>query len=122
MVNALLVAIVVLASTGGDLAVAHAVRKFGEVKDFSFRGLLRILGRAFRQGWMWVGIALMAVTFYSLLALLSRQPVSLAIPATSLSYVVGVLGAQVLLGERVSGARWLGVSLVCAGVAVAWMG
>ncbi len=122
MTNALLVAIVVLASTGGDLSVAHAVRKFGEVNDFSIRGLLRILGPAFHEGWMWIGIALMAVTFYALLILLSRQPVSLAIPATSLSDVVGVLGAQVFLGEQVSGARWLGVSLVCAGVAVAWVG
>ena len=122
MGNALLVAIVVLAGTGGELAAAHAVRQCGEIKDFSPRSLVRVLGRVFCRGWMWTGIGLMGLAFYSLLALLSREPVSLAIPATSLSYVVGVLGAQVLLRERVSGMRWLGVTLVCAGVALAWMG
>jgi drug/metabolite transporter (DMT)-like permease len=122
MGSVLLVAMVVLAGTGGELAATHAVRQFGEIKDFSPRTLLRILGRAFRRGWMWIGIGLMTVAFYSLLALLSREPVSLAIPATSLSYFAGALGAQAFLNEQVSGLRWLGVTLVCAGVALAWVG
>jgi len=122
MVSILLVAVVVLAGTGGELAATHAVRQSGEVKDFSLGTLLRILGRAFRRRWMWTGIGLMTIAFYSLLALLSREPVSLAIPATSLSYVAGALGAQVFLGEQVSRLRWLGVTLVCAGVALAWVG
>jgi len=122
MVSILLVGVVVLAGTGGELAATHAVRQSGEVKDFSLGTLLRILGRAFRQRWMWTGIGLMTIAFYSLLALLSREPVSLAIPATSLSYVAGALGAQVFLGEQVSRLRWLGVTLVCAGVALAWVG
>jgi len=34
---------------------------------------------------------------------------------------VGTLGAKYILGEEVSAARWVGVVLVCAGVAlVAW--
>jgi multidrug transporter EmrE-like cation transporter len=122
MVSILLVGVVVLAGTGGELAATHAVRQSGEVKDFSLGTLLRILGRAFRRRWMWTGIGLMMIAFYSLLALLSREPVSLAIPATSLSYVAGALGAQVFLGEQVSRLRWLGVTLVCAGVALAWVG
>ena len=122
MVSILLVGVVVLAGTGGELAATHAVRQSGEVKDFSLGTLLRILGRAFRRRWMWTGIGLMTIAFYSLLALLSREPVSLAIPATSLSYVAGALGAQVFLGEQVSRLRWLGVTLVCAGVALAWVG
>jgi drug/metabolite transporter (DMT)-like permease len=71
---------------------------------------------------MWIGISLMAVSFYSLLALLSREPVSLAIPATGLSYAVGVLGGRIFLGEQVTGIRWIGVFLVCFGVGLASMG
>jgi drug/metabolite transporter (DMT)-like permease len=63
-----------------------------------------------------VGIALMTIAFYSLLVLLSWEPVSFVIPASALSYVVGTLGAKYILGEQISGARWAGVLLVCAGV------
>lgn len=122
MGRALLVAIVVLAGTGGEIAAAHAIRQFGEVKNFAPRALLLLLGRAFRLGWMWCGIGLMAVSFYALLVLLSWEPVSFAIPATALSYVVGALGAKVFLGEEVSNIRWLGVILICVGVALTWVG
>jgi drug/metabolite transporter (DMT)-like permease len=118
MRTALLVAIVVLAGTGGEIAATHAMRLCGEVKDFAPRVLLATLGRAFRQGWMWIGIAQMALSFFSLLALLSWVDVSFAIPVTALSYAVGALGARLFLGEQVSGARWVGVLLVCLGVAL----
>jgi len=63
-------------------------------------------------------VPLMALSFYSLLILLSWEPISLVIPASALSYVVGTLGAKYVLGEQVSAARWAGVVLVCAGVAL----
>ena len=122
MGSALLVAIVVLAGTGGEIAATHAVRQCDAVKSFAPAALLRVLGRAFRVGWMWLGIGLMAIAFYTLLVLLSREPVSFAIPATALSYAVGSLGAKFFLGEQVSGVRWVGVVLVCVGVALVWSG
>ena len=122
MRTALFIAFVVLAGTGGEIAATHAMKRVGEVKNFAPRALLRVLGRAFCQGWMWVGIALMALAFFSLLALLSWENVSLVVPATALSYVVGALGAKFLLGEQVSGVRWVGVILVCIGVALVWAG
>jgi drug/metabolite transporter (DMT)-like permease len=81
-----------------------------------------MLGRVVRQPWFWSGIALMTVSFFALLALLAREELSVAVPATALSYVVGTLGAKFLLGERVSPMRWFGVLLVCVGVALASLG
>jgi drug/metabolite transporter (DMT)-like permease len=80
--------------------------------------LLQFLGRAMRNGWFWAGVPLMALSFYSLLILLSWEPISLVIPASALSYVVGTLGAKYILDEQISTARWAGVLLVCAGVAL----
>jgi multidrug transporter EmrE-like cation transporter len=122
MRTALFLAIVVFSGTGGEICVTHAMKRIGEVKSLSPRALLRVLHRAFRLGWMWLGIALMALSFYAFLALLSWAPVSFVIPASALSYAVGALGAKFLLGERVSGSRWAGVLLVCVGVALAWAG
>ena len=122
MRTALFLAIVVLAGTGGEIAATHAMKQIGEVKNFAPRAVLWVLGRAFRQGWMWLGIGLMALAFFSLLALLSWEDVSFVVPATALSYVVGVFGGKLLLGERVNGVRWAGVLLVCVGVALVCVG
>jgi len=120
--TALFVAIVIFASTGGEIAVTHAMKQHGEVHDFAPRAILGVIGRAFRQGWMWFGFLLMVVSFFALLALLSWENVSFVIPATALSYAVGALGAKFLLGEQVNRVRWAGVLLVCLGVALVWAG
>ncbi len=122
MRTALFLAIVVFSGTGGEICATHAMKQIGEVKSFAPRVVLAALGRALRLGWMWLGIGLMALSFYSFLALLSWNPVSFVIPATALSYAVGAFGAKFLLGERINGVRWIGVLLVCFGVALAWAG
>ncbi|HVB38945.1 MAG TPA: EamA family transporter [Vicinamibacterales bacterium] len=116
------IAVIVLAGTGGEIAVSHAMKRIGEVRDFRPRALLRTLRQAIGQVWIWVGVALMALAFFALLTVLSWADVSFVVPATALSYAVGAVGARVLLGEQVSRIRWLGVLLVCAGVALVWMG
>jgi drug/metabolite transporter (DMT)-like permease len=67
---------------------------------------------------MWLGTALAALAFFSLLALLSWAKVSFVVPATAANYIVGALGAKFLLKERVGKARWGGMLLVAAGVAL----
>ena len=119
---AIFLGIVVLASTCGEIAITHGMKSIGEPERIAPRPVLAFLGRALRCRWFWTGIPLLALYFYAMLALLSWAPVSLIVPATALSYAVGALGAKFLLGERVSSARWAGVGLVCAGVALAWVG
>jgi len=118
----LFIAIVVLAGAAGDVAVTHAMKKIGAIDIFRPAGAVRALGRAFRIGWMWIGIGLMAIGFFSLLALLSWADVSVVVPATALSYVAGVFGAKFLLHEQVAPVRWAGVLLVTVGVALLSIG
>ncbi|HYL11004.1 MAG TPA: bacteriohopanetetrol glucosamine biosynthesis glycosyltransferase HpnI [Candidatus Acidoferrales bacterium] len=120
--TALFLAIVVFGGTGGEICVSRAMKRIGEVHEFSPRALLQVMMRAFSQGFLWLGIALMAVSFFSLLALLSWAPLSFVKPASALSYAVGVMGGKFLLGERVSASRWRGVSLVCVGVGLTCVG
>ena len=114
----LFLAIVVLSGTGGDIAATHAMKQIGEVKNFAPRALLGVLRRVLQSGWMWLGIALMALAFFSLLALLSWAEVSFVVPATAANYIVGAFGAKLLLKERVSKTRWAGMLLVTVGVAL----
>ncbi len=113
---------ILLSGTGGEMCVSHAMKTIGEVTDFRPRSILRSIGRAMKVPWMWIGIALMALGFFSLLGLLSIANVSFVYPASALSYVVGALGGKFILGENVTKQRWAGVLLVALGVVLVVVG
>jgi multidrug transporter EmrE-like cation transporter len=118
MREALLLAVLIFGTSGGEIAMSRGMKSVGEPARLRPRELLAFLSRALRNGWLWVGVPLLAVAFYSLLVLLSWKAISFVIPASARSYVVGTLGAKYILREDVSPARWIGVVLVCVGVAL----
>jgi drug/metabolite transporter (DMT)-like permease len=118
----ILLCVLICGSTGGEIAITYGMKATGEPERLRPRELLVFLGRALRNGWFWAGVPLMALSFYSLLVLLSWKPITFVIPVSALSYVVGTLGAKYILGEDISTARWAGVILVCAGVALVTAG
>jgi ceramide glucosyltransferase len=120
MRTALILGFVVLTGTGGEISLTHAMKRVGEVREFSPAAIGRVLLRAFREVWLWVAVGLMAASFYGFLTMLSWYPVSFVVPATSLAYVAGALGAKFLLRERLSATRWAGVAFISLGVALAW--
>jgi len=109
------------AGTGGELCVSHAMKVLGEVHDFRPAAILQFVWRAVRVGWMWIGISLMTLAFFSLLAMLSMENVTFVVPVTALSYAAGTIGATMFLREKVSRQRWLGVLVVCIGVTLVWL-
>ena len=121
MLEFLFLFIIVVAGTGGELCVSRAMKVVGEVHDFRPAALVRFVFRAMRVGWMWIGITMMALAFFSLLAMLSIENVSFVVPVTALSYAAGAVGAMLFLHERVSPQRWLGVLIVCVGVTIVWL-
>lgn len=120
MRTALILGFVVLTGTGGEISLTHAMKRVGEVREFSPAAIGRVLLRAFREVWLWIAVGLMAASFYGFLTMLSWYPVSFVVPATSLAYVAGALGAKFLLRERLSATRWAGVAFISLGVALAW--
>jgi drug/metabolite transporter (DMT)-like permease len=103
-------------STGGEIAMTHGMKQVGEPESFRPMALLRFIGQAVRNGWVWIAVPLLGASFYSLLILLSWAPISIVIPASAFNYVVGAFGAKYLLKENVSPKRWIGVVFVCVGV------
>jgi drug/metabolite transporter (DMT)-like permease len=114
--------LIMVAGTGGELCVANAMKIVGETKHFHPSAIAKTVLRSMRVGWMWLGLLLMTIAFFALLGMLSIENVSLVVPVTALSYGVGALGGQLFLGERVSVRRWIGVLLVCLGVALVFIG
>jgi drug/metabolite transporter (DMT)-like permease len=113
---------IVVFGTTGEIFMSRAMKETGEVKDFRPAALIEAIFRALRVRWMWFGVGMMAIGFFSLLAVLSFENVSFVVPVTALSYVVGALGGRFFLGERVSLQRWTGILLVCAGVTLVLIG
>ena len=62
----LALAVLILGSTGGEIAITYGMKATGEPARLRPRALLIFLGRAVRNGWFWVGVPLMALSFYSL--------------------------------------------------------
>ena len=113
---------IVVFGTVGEIFVSRAMKENGEVKNFRPVALLAVILRALRVKWMWLGVGMMAVGFFSLLVVFSFANVSFVVPVTALSYVVGALGGRFFLGERVNLQRWIGILLVCAGVTLVLIG
>jgi len=121
-VETILLLLIVVAGTAGELCVARAMQAVGPATDFRPVGVLRLIARAMQNGWMWLGFLLMAIGFFSLLEMLSRENVSFVVPVTALSYGFGALGGKIFLREQVTGRRWAGVLLVCLGVGLVLVG
>ncbi len=122
MREALLLFLVVVSGTGGEICVTRAMKRVGEVTNFRPLAILRVILRAMNVPWMWIGISMMALAFFSLLAVLSIENVSFVVPVTALNYAAGALGGKFFLGERVTPRRWAGVLIVCIGVTLVWLG
>jgi uncharacterized membrane protein len=117
-----LLLLIMLAGTGGELCVARAMRSLGPAHSFRPADVIGVIGRALRVAWLWVGLLLMGVAFFALLQMLSMENVSFVVPVTALSYGFGALGGKVFLGEQVTRKRWAGVLLVCLGVGLVFIG
>jgi drug/metabolite transporter (DMT)-like permease len=120
--EAVLLSLIVLGGTAGELCITRAMKIIGEVHDFRPLALLRVFGRAMHVGWMWFGLALMGIGFFAMLAMLSMENVSFVVPVTALSYAAGAYGGSLFLRERVTPLRWAGIFLVCLGVILVWQG
>ena len=115
----LLLALVVVPGTVGDVLMTMGMKRHGEIEDFGLRNLSSLLWDMVRNPYLIVGIVAMAVSFFALMALLSVAQLSFAVPATASSYLVETALAKYVLKEEVDTARWAGACLVTVGVVLA---
>ena len=114
----LAIAAVVLASSTGDVLLARAMKKIGDVGELRKEcGLFSVVLLALGSRYFLGGVGCMALAFYSLLFGLSWNDVSLIGPATaSLTFVANAVAARVFLHEHVDSRRWAAALLVAGGV------
>lgn len=114
-----LIVITVFASSSGDVLCASGMSEGEAVTDSGASVIMRSLRYIFTRRKVILGFFCYASAFLSLLGLLSIAPLSVAVPATALGFVVDTLGARFILNEHVPLRRWIGIVCVCAGVILA---
>jgi drug/metabolite transporter (DMT)-like permease len=114
----LAIGLITLAATSGDILLAYSMKRVGDVHElWERRGLLAVMARVLMTPTFFLGLAAMAVAFYSLLFGLSWGNLSLVVPASaSLTFVANAIGARIFLHEHVGRRRWIAAFLVAGGV------
>lgn len=112
------IAIIVGATTVGEVLQASGMRRHGEIRDFRPGALGRAASVLARNASVIGSVAAMAISFFAYLGLLTTSELSFAVPVTAVTYVLETILAKCLLKEHVNWLRWAGASLVICGVAL----
>jgi drug/metabolite transporter (DMT)-like permease len=112
--------VVVFFSVVGDILIARAMKQVGDVHALlRAAGVWTVIGRVLSNSNFFLGLAAMAVAFFSLLFALSWGDVSLVAPAAaSLTFIGNAFAAKIFLHEKVDRRRWIAALLVAGGVAL----
>lgn len=81
-------------------------------------GAASLVHKVLHSPWIAAGVAVYALEFVLWFAALSRTRLSIAFPFTALGYAGVVLASRLILGERISLRRWIGVGTIVIGVAL----
>ena len=110
--------LIVVFSTAGDCLLARAMKQVGDLGALrKQRGLGQTVLRVLQTPSLMLGIAFMAMSFFSLLFALSWGDVSMVGPASaSLTFVANAFAAKLFLHEQVDRRRWTAAVFVAAGV------
>jgi len=101
-------------ATVGDSLLARGMKNLGNV-NVSLHNLSALL-LAILNPWVTAGILLLLAFFACYMSALSWADLTYVLPATSLGYVLVALIARFGFHEEISPTRWLGITLIAAGV------
>jgi drug/metabolite transporter (DMT)-like permease len=110
-----LLSIIVICTVVSDLLQSHEMKRSGEQK-VNARGLAKLVATIVRRKFLLFSILLMAVSFFTFMALLQREPLSFAVPASAATFVFETMLAKWVLHESVGKRRAAGALLVLGGV------
>jgi drug/metabolite transporter (DMT)-like permease len=113
-----LIAVMVIAGPLGNVLLGKGMKHVGEPAIWPPSQLLHTGLNIFMSGSIWLGIASLVTFFIAYMLVLSWADYSFVQPASSLAYGVVALLGYLMLGEKVSPLRWVGIAVICLGVFV----
>ena len=114
--TSILVVLLIILNSAGNFFFGLGMKRIGAVQGLSMAVLHAVFVSVFSSVWIWLGIVSMLLFLGALMLVLSWADFSYVLPATAAMYAVVPLLGHFVLGESVTGLRWAGVALICAGV------
>lgn len=115
--TSVLVAVLIVLNSAGNFFFGLGMERIGALHGWSMAALHSAFFAVFSSGWIWLGIVSMLLFLAAFMMVLSWADFTYVLPATASMYVAVPLLSHFLLGERVTSLRWMGVALICVGVA-----
>ena len=114
--TSILLAWLVVLNSAGNFFFGVGMQRIGALHGWTLQGLRYAFVAVFSSPWIWLGIASMLMFLAALMLVLSWADFSYVLPATAAMYAIVPLLGHFILGESVTGLRWVGVTLICLGV------
>ncbi|HTS29842.1 MAG TPA: EamA family transporter [Bryobacteraceae bacterium] len=111
----ILVAAMVSATVLSDLLQSYEMKRAGE-QTVDARGLMKLLRMIARRSFLILSIGCLAISFFTFMVLVQREPLSFAVPASAASFVLEAVAAKIVLREHISVRRATGALIVLCGV------
>lgn len=118
MLTWICIAVVAALAIAGEVLIAGAMQKLGDLDIIRERsGLPGAIRAVLSSPIFLTGAFCMALNFFAMLYTLSLVDFTLAMPGiASFTYVGNAVAAKLFLRENVDRRRWLAVAFVCVGV------
>jgi uncharacterized membrane protein len=110
-----MICVMVLCGTVGDLMLKRGMIQIGAV-TLTPDGLHHAFWLTVASATIWLAILFLLGFMISNMTVLSLADYSYVMPASAFGYALVTFVSVTVLGERVTGRRWLGVALICIGV------
>jgi drug/metabolite transporter (DMT)-like permease len=106
----------VVAGAIGDLLLSKGMKEVGDASAIHFQTIVPFIKKVAKCSTIWMGTACLTIFFILWLTVLSWAELSLVLPLTAATFVLGPILAQIFLGEQVIALRWMGTVLISLGV------
>lgn len=111
----MLIALTVALNTIAQLALKAGMIQIGSF-SFTWENFAPIMTKVLISPWIITGVVVYAISVLVWLMVLSRAPVNIAYPMSSLGYITSAVAAYYLWGEDLTLARIIGISIILLGV------
>ncbi len=111
----ILIAVTILMNTAAQIALKTGMIQIGTF-SFTCGDLLPAAIKIASSPWIIGGITIYVFSVCTWLMVLSRAPVSIAYPLSSLGYVTSAIAAYYICGEDLTVTRILGIIVILLGV------
>jgi drug/metabolite transporter (DMT)-like permease len=116
--TAFLILIIVIFAPLGNVLLSKGMKAISLPANWNATTIVHTLAQILTAPYIWLGILSLFVFFFAHMLVLNWADYSYVQPASSVSYLSLVVFSYVLLGEKVSALRFLGIAIICAGVII----